>query len=66
MKLRIQGLIAIVKKIADVKCAQDLVSVGYMKQTRLDSQEFEMIVENVPAGNLLFNRSVISPENSKN
>lgn len=60
MKHRIQGLIASVKQIADFKCAQDLMSVGYMTQTRLDNQAFEMIVENVPAGSLLFNRSYIS------
>ena len=55
--MRMQGLFKAVKKIADVKCANDLKAVGYMTQTRILTQAYEMVVENVPASNLLYNRS---------
>ena len=66
VKLRIQQLIGVVKQIADLKCSQDLTSVGYMTQTRLENQAFEMIVESIPASNLVYNRSYISSLDSKN
>jgi hypothetical protein len=55
--MRMQELFKAVKKIADVKCANDLKAVGYMTQTRILNQAYEMVVENVPASNLLYNRS---------
>jgi hypothetical protein len=40
--------------------------MGYLTQTRLENLAFEMIVENIPANNLVYNRSYINSLDSKN